>query len=92
METQIEPPETVIKLYDQNVNAWKIVKKDKEPQKSLEIIGNALKKLGLSEQVKRKQAKFLKLFLFIEPKRIAYSVTWRSVEWFHRFSKSRSSS
>lgn len=49
METQIEPTETIIKLYDQNVNAWKIIKKDKEPQKSLEIIGNALKKLGLSK-------------------------------------------
>jgi sugar-specific transcriptional regulator TrmB len=49
METHMEKPGTVIKLYDQNTGAWKIVRKDKGPQKSLEIIENALRKLGLSK-------------------------------------------
>jgi len=49
MEPRMEKPETVIKLYDQNVGAWKIIRKDKGPSKSLGIIENALRKLGLSK-------------------------------------------
>jgi len=49
MEPRIEKPEAVIRLYDQNTGAWKIIRKDKGPLKSLEIIENTLRKLGLSK-------------------------------------------
>jgi len=39
----------VIKLYDDRSGVWKLVRKDRGPLKSLEIIDNTLRKLGLSK-------------------------------------------
>ena len=39
----------VVKLYDNRAGSWKVVRKDKGPFKSLEIIDNTLRKLGLSK-------------------------------------------
>ncbi len=49
METLAKKPETVVKLYDDKAGLYKFVMKDKGPLKSLETIGNALQKLGLSK-------------------------------------------
>jgi sugar-specific transcriptional regulator TrmB len=49
METIVEDPQRVVKLYDENTGAWKFVRKDKGPLKSIELIENMLQKLGLSK-------------------------------------------
>jgi len=48
METAIAKLDDVVKLYDDRSGLWKVVRKDKGPFKSLEIIDNTLRKLGLS--------------------------------------------
>jgi sugar-specific transcriptional regulator TrmB len=49
METIVEDPQRVVKLYDENTGAWKFVRKDRGPTKSIELIENMLQKLGLSK-------------------------------------------
>lgn len=48
METATAKLDDVVKLYDDKSGLWKLVRKDKGPFKSLEIIDNTLRKLGLS--------------------------------------------
>jgi sugar-specific transcriptional regulator TrmB len=48
METAMAKLDDVVELYDNRSGLWKVVRKDKGPLKSLEIIDNTLKKLGLS--------------------------------------------
>lgn len=48
METATAKLDDVVKLYDNRAGSWKLVRKDKGPFKSLEIIDNTLRKLGLS--------------------------------------------
>jgi sugar-specific transcriptional regulator TrmB len=48
METATAKLDDVVKLYDDRAGLWKLVRKDKGPFKSLEIIDNTLRKLGLS--------------------------------------------
>jgi len=49
METLTTKLHDVVKLYDDRSGSWKLVRKDKEPFKSLEIIDSTLRKLGLSK-------------------------------------------
>jgi len=49
METLTTKLDDVVKLYDDRSGLWKLVRKDKGPFKSLEIIDNTLRKLGLSK-------------------------------------------
>jgi len=49
METSTAKLDDVVKLYDDRSGLWKLVRKDKGPFKSLEIIDNTLRKLGLSK-------------------------------------------
>jgi len=49
METATAKLDDVVELYDDKSRLWKLVRKDKGPFKSLEIIDNTLKKLGLSK-------------------------------------------
>lgn len=49
METIVEDSQRVVKLYDENTGAWKFVRKDKGPIKSIELIENMFQKLGLSK-------------------------------------------
>jgi len=44
-----EKTEELVRIYDETTGAWKFVKKDKGPLKSLELIENTLVKLGLSK-------------------------------------------
>jgi len=48
METLTVKPNNLMRLYDDRSGLWKFVRKDKGPFKSLEIIDNTLRKLGLS--------------------------------------------
>ncbi|MCK4477238.1 TrmB family transcriptional regulator [Candidatus Bathyarchaeota archaeon] len=49
METIVESPQKVVKLYDKNTGVWKFVRKDKGPIRSIELIENMFQKLGLSK-------------------------------------------
>ena len=49
METAVEDSEEVVKLYDEHAGVWKFVRKDRGPQKSIEIIETMLQRLGLSK-------------------------------------------
>lgn len=53
METITEKPEELVRLYDENAGLWKIVKKDRGILRSLEIVEDALIKLGLSKNAAR---------------------------------------
>ncbi len=44
-----ESSEKVTKLYDENTGAWKLVRKDRGPAKSIQPIESMLQKLGLSK-------------------------------------------
>lgn len=44
-----ESSEKVTKLYDENTGAWKLIRKDRGPAKSVQPIENMLQKLGLSK-------------------------------------------
>jgi sugar-specific transcriptional regulator TrmB len=49
METLRAKLDDVVRLHDDKTGAWKFVRKDKGPFKSLEIIDNTLRRLGLSK-------------------------------------------
>jgi len=49
MELSVEKPKSIEKLYDENSGLWKVVRIDKGPAKSVEIIEKALRRLGLSK-------------------------------------------
>jgi sugar-specific transcriptional regulator TrmB len=49
MELSVEKPKSIEKLYDENSGSWKVVRIDKGPAKSVEIIEKALRRLGLSK-------------------------------------------
>jgi sugar-specific transcriptional regulator TrmB len=49
MELSVEEPKSIEKLYDENSGLWKVVRIDKGPAKSVEIIEKALRRLGLSK-------------------------------------------
>jgi len=49
MELSIEKPEGIVKLYDETSGVWRVIKADKGPAKSLEMIEKALRSLGLSK-------------------------------------------
>ena len=49
METLTEESQQVVKLFDESTGAWKFVRKDKGPLKSIEIIETMLRRLGLSK-------------------------------------------
>ena len=49
VETIIDDRQNVVKLYDEATGAWKLVRKDRGPTKSIEVIENMLQKLGLSK-------------------------------------------
>ena len=49
METIVEDPQRVVKLYDEHTGAWKFVRKDKGPTKSIELVETMFQKLGLSK-------------------------------------------
>ncbi len=49
VETVMERPKRVTKLLDENTGAWKLVRKDKGPLKSVELIESMFQKLGLSK-------------------------------------------
>lgn len=49
METVIEHSQQVVKLLDENTGAWKFVRKDKSPNKSVALVESMLQRLGLSK-------------------------------------------
>jgi len=49
METVLDDSRRVIKLYDENIGGWKLVRKDRGPFKSIEVIEEVFQKLGLSK-------------------------------------------
>lgn len=49
MEVMVEDPQKVVRLYDEGTGAWKFVRKDKGPLKSIELIESMFQKLGLSK-------------------------------------------
>lgn len=49
METVLDDAHSVIKLYDENIGGWKLVRRDKGPFKSIEVIEEVFQKLGLSK-------------------------------------------
>jgi len=49
MELSIEKPEGIVKLYDEASGVWRVIKADKGPTRSIEIIEKALRGLGLSK-------------------------------------------
>ena len=49
METLIEKTNAFIRLYDNKTGLWKVIKQDREALKSLNVIEEALMKLGLSK-------------------------------------------
>ncbi|MEA2090437.1 MAG: helix-turn-helix domain-containing protein, partial [Thermoproteota archaeon] len=49
MESLVEKPKTVVKLYDKDAGSWKFVRKDKRPAELLKPVENMLQKLGLSK-------------------------------------------
>jgi sugar-specific transcriptional regulator TrmB len=49
MEVLAKKPETVVRLYDNKSGLYRFVMRDKGPLKALEMIENALQKLGLSK-------------------------------------------
>lgn len=49
MELSIEKPEGIVKLYDESSGIWRVIKADKGPARSIEIIERALRGLGLSK-------------------------------------------
>ncbi|MCJ7560645.1 hypothetical protein MUO79_08535 [Candidatus Bathyarchaeota archaeon] len=49
METLKEESQQVVRLHDDSTGAWKFVRKDKGPLKSIEIIESMLRRLGLSK-------------------------------------------
>ena len=49
MELSVEKPKSIEKLYNENSGLWKVVRIDKGPAKSVEIIEKALRRLGLSK-------------------------------------------
>lgn len=48
METVVENRGKVVKVYDENAEIWKFVRKDRGPPRSIELIENMFQKLGLS--------------------------------------------
>jgi sugar-specific transcriptional regulator TrmB len=48
MESLVEKPEAVVKLYDKEAGSWKFVRKNKRPDELLKPIERMLQKLGLS--------------------------------------------
>lgn len=48
METATEKPERLVNLYEDNARVWKLLRKDKEPLKSLQVIQDTLLGFGLS--------------------------------------------
>jgi len=49
METIVESPQKVVKLYDESTGVWKFVRKDRGPTSSIELVENMFQKLGLSK-------------------------------------------
>jgi sugar-specific transcriptional regulator TrmB len=49
VEAVLEDSQRVVKLYDENTGAWKFVRNDCGPTKSIELIESMLQKLGLSK-------------------------------------------
>jgi sugar-specific transcriptional regulator TrmB len=49
METIVEDYQSVSKLYDESSRAWKFVRKDKGPLRSIELIESMFQNLGLSK-------------------------------------------
>ncbi|MCK4669097.1 TrmB family transcriptional regulator [Candidatus Bathyarchaeota archaeon] len=49
MELSVEKPESIMKLYDENSGLWKVVRIDKGHAKSVEVIEETLRGLGLSK-------------------------------------------
>ncbi|MCK4498630.1 helix-turn-helix domain-containing protein [Candidatus Bathyarchaeota archaeon] len=49
LETVVEDRENVVKLYDESTGAWKFVRKDRGPLRSIELIEKTFQKLGLSK-------------------------------------------
>lgn len=49
LETIVDDSNRVVKLYDENIGTWKLVRRDKGPTRSIEVIENMLQKLGLSK-------------------------------------------
>jgi len=48
VETATEKPERLVNLYEDNARVWKLLRKDKEPLKSLQVIQDTLLGFGLS--------------------------------------------
>jgi sugar-specific transcriptional regulator TrmB len=48
VETITEKPERLVNLYEDNARVWKLLRKDKEPLKSLQVIEDMLLGFGLS--------------------------------------------
>jgi len=48
VETATEKPERLVNLYEDNARVWKLLRKDKEPLKSLQVIEDTLLGFGLS--------------------------------------------
>lgn len=48
MEITTEKPERLVNLYEDNARVWKLLRKDKEPLKSLQVIEETLLGFGLS--------------------------------------------
>jgi sugar-specific transcriptional regulator TrmB len=49
LETVTEESQQVVKLLDENTGAWKFVRKDKGPTKSIGLVESMLQRLGLSK-------------------------------------------
>jgi sugar-specific transcriptional regulator TrmB len=49
LETVVADRENVVKLYDESTGAWKFVRKDRGPLRSIELIEKTFQKLGLSK-------------------------------------------
>jgi sugar-specific transcriptional regulator TrmB len=49
LETVVVDRENVVKLYDESTGAWKFVRKDRGPLRSIELIEKTFQKLGLSK-------------------------------------------
>jgi len=49
VDSIIEDPQRVARMYDENLGIWKVVRKDRGSYKSIELIETMLQKLGLSK-------------------------------------------
>ena len=60
VDSIIEDPQRVARMYDENLGIWKVVRKDRGSYKSIELIETMLQKLGLSKNE-------IRVYIFLAP-------------------------